>query len=127
MFKERSDRHKVAARISVANYDRLTKIAHEYNFRTVNDLLSYLVFCFLRAVDEGNDELVYPMPDDILKLFPVNEDIHDVQVALAKVKRQRLKRTRGKVTDEIGQMFDQCEELGASLEFAHNIRERGER
>lgn len=127
MFKERSDRHKVAARISTANYDRLTTIAHEYNFRTVNDLLSYLVFCFLRAVDDGNDELVYSMPEDILSLFPVNEDIHDVQVALAKVKRQRTRRVKGKEEDEIGQMFDECEELGAHLEFAHNIRERGER
>lgn len=127
MFKERTDRHKVAARISLANYERLTKIAHTYNFRTVNDLLSYLVYCFLRAADGGNDELMYSMPEDILSLFPVDEDIHDVQVALARVKRSRIKRTKPKVEDEIGEMFRECEGKGGSLEFAHSIRERSER
>lgn len=127
MFKERTDRHKVAARISLANYERLVKIAHTYNFRTVNDLLSYLVYCFLRAADGGNDELMYSMPEDILSLFPVDEDIHDVQVALARVKRSRIKRAKPKVEDEIGEMFRECENKGGSLEFAHSIRERSER
>jgi len=127
MFKERTDRHKVAARISVANYNRLKEIALEYNFRTANDLLTYLVFCFLRATDKGNDEMMYSIPDDILKLWPLDEDLHDVQVALAKVKRQRLKRMRNEEANDIREMFNECEAQGARLEFAHNIRERGER
>lgn len=127
MFKERKDRHKVAARVSVANFERLEAIAQEYDFRTVNDLLSYLVYCFLRAASKGNDELMYTMPEDILSLFPIDEDVHDVQVALARVKRQRLRRAKSEEADDISEMFRECEEQGSSLEFSHSIRERNER
>ena len=127
MFKERQDRHKVAARVSVENFERLQAIAREYDFRTVNDLLSYLVYCFLRAASKGNDELMYAMPEDILSLFPIDEDVHDVQVALARVKRQRLRRAKSEEADEVGELFRECEEQGKGLEFSHSIRERNER
>ena len=127
MFKERVDRHKVAARVSVANYERLKVLAAKYEFRTVNDLLSYLVYCFLRAVEGGNDELMYSMPEDILSLFPIDEDAHDVKAALARIKRKRLGRKKADEVDEIGEMFRECESQGGSMEYAHSIRERNER
>ena len=126
-FKERSDRHKVAARISVANFERLKELAAKYNFRTVNDVVTYIVFCFLRATDEGNDECMYAMPEDILSLFPITEDIHDVQLAVAKVRRARIKRKKVDETDEIREMFSEAEAEGARLEFGPNIRGRSER
>lgn len=126
-FKERSDRHKVAARISVANFERLKELAAKYNFRTVNDVVTYIVFCFLRATDEGNDECMYTMPEDILSLFPITEDIHDVQLAVAKVRRARIKRKKVDETDEIREMFSEAEAEGARLEFGPNIRGRSER
>ena len=126
-FKERTDRHKVAARISVANFERLKELAVKYGFRTANDIVTYIVFCFLRATDDGNDECMYAMPEDILSLFPITADIHDVQLAVAKVRRARLKRKKVDEDDDIREMFSECEAEGARLEFGPNIRGRSER
>lgn len=126
-FKERKDRHKVAARISVANFERLKKLAVKYGFRTANDVVTYIVFCFLRAMDEGNDECMYSMPEDILTLFPIKEDLHDVQLAVSKIRRARLKRKTPDNGSEIREMFRECEEEGAHLEFGPNVRRRSER
>ena len=127
-FKERKDRHKVAARISAANYERLKELASKYNFRTANDVVTYIVFCFLRAVDGGNDECMYAMPEDILSLFPITEDIHDVRLAVSKIRRARRRRKApDNNSDDIGEMFRECEEEGARLQVRPGVRRRSER
>ena len=66
---KRHKKQKVATFIPVPDIDRLKTICDKYGYKSIYKLLQYLVYCFLRVADPGNDPILETVPDDIREMF----------------------------------------------------------
>lgn len=62
-------KQKIDTYVSVEDIKRLKAICEKYEFRSIYQLLQYLVHCFLRVADPENDPIVEPIPDEIREMF----------------------------------------------------------
>ena len=67
-------RQKIDTYVSVGDVGRLRVVCNKYGFRSIYQLLQYLVHCFLRVADPANDQIDEPMPKEIEEMFTDNEE-----------------------------------------------------
>lgn len=59
----------IKSRVTAADFNRLCMIKEKYGFRSVYEILNYLVRSFLRVADPDNDTLADPLPVEIEEMF----------------------------------------------------------
>lgn len=59
----------IKSRVTYADFDRLNAIKEKYGFKSVYEILNYLVHCFLRVADPDNDPITEPLPAEIEEMF----------------------------------------------------------
>lgn len=125
-------RHKIISRVSEIDYTRLERIVKLYGFKSVYALLNYITYCFLRVADRAHDTSDDVLPDEIIKMFPIEDDVGEIRHAIL-MSRRRRKRREGRppagkcISKEIDEMFEEEQRRGGSVEFSDNIRKRNER
>jgi len=67
-------RQKIDTYVSVGDVSRLRAICGKFGFRSIYQLLQYLVHCFLRVADPPNDPIDEPLPKEIEEMFTDNEE-----------------------------------------------------
>lgn len=73
--RARSARHwigepgKVVVRISPDAWKRLDEIKEKYGFKSIYEIMQYLVGAFLRVADPEHEEPGDPVPDEIAEMF----------------------------------------------------------
>lgn len=73
--RTRSARHwigapgKVVVRISPDAWERLNEIKEKYGFKSIYEIMQYLVGAFLRVADPEHEETDDPVPDEIAEMF----------------------------------------------------------
>lgn len=65
---------KINTRVSAVDHNRLLYIKSEYRFKSVSEILKYVIHCFLRVADPVNDNQVELLPDEIRDMFEGLED-----------------------------------------------------
>ena len=59
----------IKSRVTGVDFDRLNAIKEKYGFKSVYEILNYLVHCFLRVADPDNDPIAEPVPAEIEEMF----------------------------------------------------------
>ena len=130
--------HKVIARTSEDDYIRLTIIAKRYGFKSVYGLLVYVVHCFLQTADRTYYNTPRDLEKKLRRMFPIDEDAGKLRQFLYR-NRKTVKVVKGRepdlfdasshktISEEIHEMFSECEEGGRHTEFPDRIRKRDER
>lgn len=72
--KNKYKRQKVYTYLSLKDIFRLKRICADYGFKSIYQLLQYLVHCFLRVADPANDPIDEPIPQEIEDMFTNNAD-----------------------------------------------------
>ena len=67
-------KQKIDTYVSVEDLKRLTIICEKYGFRSIYQLLQYLVHCFLRVADPESDKTNEPLPHEIKEMFTNNTE-----------------------------------------------------
>lgn len=52
-----------------ADYERLLTIKNKYGFKSVYQIIKYLIHSFLRVADPDNDKTEEPLPEEIKEMF----------------------------------------------------------
>lgn len=60
---------KIIARIDIDSFKRLAEIRDKYGFKSIYEIIQYLVGCFLRVADPEHEESEEPVPDEIKDMF----------------------------------------------------------
>jgi len=74
MDKKKYKKQKVDTYVSVEDVSRLRSICEKYGFKSIYQLLQYLIHCFLRVADPANDPIDKPLPKDIEEMFTANAE-----------------------------------------------------
>lgn len=72
--KQKYNKQKIDTYVSVQDAIRLRSICKKYGFKSIYQLLQYLVHCFLRVADPENDPIEKPLSKDIEEMFTSNEE-----------------------------------------------------
>lgn len=67
-------KQKVDTYISYSDLSRLRNICAKYKFKSIYQLLQYLIHCFLRVADPENDPIDEPVPVEIEEMFTNNAE-----------------------------------------------------
>ena len=127
-------RHKIISRVSEIDYTRLERIVKLYGFKSVYALLNYITYCFLRVADRAHDTSDDVLPDEIIKMFPIEDDVREIRHAILMSRRRKRHTREGRpskkncgISKEIDDLFEEQQQRGRGEEFADNIRKRNER
>ena len=52
-----------------ADYERLLTIKNKYGFKSVYQIIKYLIHSFLRVADPDRDKTEEPLPEEIKEMF----------------------------------------------------------
>lgn len=128
---------KTGTRIPIALNQRLVTISKEHGFKSSYLLIKYIIFAFVRAYDHEHLNIDTPMPPEIIKVFPIQEDANLVAHAIANIKKRqswklaKRKQRAGascrdddKIAEEVRELFNQCQEDASELEWKPDIRQR---
>lgn len=74
MDKKRYRKQKIDTYASKEDVARLKSICAKYGFKSIYQLLQYLVHCFLRVADPVNDPIDTPLSIEIKEMFTDNAD-----------------------------------------------------
>jgi hypothetical protein len=72
--KKKYRKQKVDTYVSLEEIERLRLICIEYKFKSIYEILQYLIRCFLRVSNPGNDTIDEPLPLEIEKMFTDNAE-----------------------------------------------------
>nr|DAM03160.1 MAG TPA: hypothetical protein [Caudoviricetes sp.] len=72
--KKNYTKQKIDTYVSIQDITRLKSICGEYGFKSIYQLLQYLVYCFLRVADPDNDITTEPLPIEIEEMFTNNAE-----------------------------------------------------
>lgn len=72
--KKEYRKQKLYTYASTEDIVRLRSICEVYGFRSIYQLLQYLIHCFLRVADPINDPIDEPIPQEIEEMFTSNAD-----------------------------------------------------
>ena len=72
--KAKYKKQKIDTYVSVEDIARLKMICVKYDFKSIYQLLQYLVHCFLRVADPKNDPIDEPLPIEIDEMFTSNAE-----------------------------------------------------
>lgn len=72
--KKEYKRYRVQTYVSPIDMKRLKAICEQYGFKSIYQLLQYLVHCFLRVADPRNDPIDEPLPLEIEEMFTDNAE-----------------------------------------------------
>jgi hypothetical protein len=128
---------KIGTRITEEENRRIEYLAIVGGFRSTYSLLKYLIFCFLRASNRGDDGISREVPPEIIKLFIGNyeEDARMISRAIKnlhmreywKVKKREERgkqRIEDTISEDIRDLFDECEQEGERLQWKPDINKR---
>ena len=74
MDNKRYKKQKIDTYVSIEDVERLKRICDKYSFKSIYQLLQYLVHCFLRVADPENDPITELVPDEIQDMFFDNSE-----------------------------------------------------
>lgn len=69
MSRAKYRRQKIDTYVTASEITRLRAICVKYGFRSIYQLLQYLVYCFLRVADPEADPIDEPVPQEIENMF----------------------------------------------------------
>lgn len=72
--RKKYGKQKIDTYVSVEDIKRLKKICKQHSFKSIYQLLQYLIHCFLRVADKENDPIDEPLPDEIEEMFTENTE-----------------------------------------------------
>ena len=131
---------KVGTRLLKADAERLKAVAKRAGFSSDYALVRYLIHTFLRVADPKNDVIDTPIAPELVELFTVDKSLKkDLEAVFKSIRRvtfahniQRFNEKAGRtgdkkaatIEDEVAEMFDECETVGAAKTYPADILKR---
>jgi hypothetical protein len=93
---------QIITRVTVYDYKRLEFICRKYKFRSLYEVVQYLIHCFLRVADKEHDQEIEPLPVEIERMF----NLDTLKRIIKMIPRQGELFPEEEQKDEISEMFD---------------------
>ena len=72
--ERRYRKQKINTYVSLEEINRLREVQNKLGFKSIYEILQYLVHCFLRVVDPDNDTNDTPIETEIIDMFTDNAE-----------------------------------------------------
>lgn len=79
----------INTRIRIEDFNRLEAMRVKYGFTYTNQIIEYLVYCFLRVADPQNDPITSPVPKEIKEMFALRGEELSKEIELLRESTER--------------------------------------